>query len=359
MVASILPYPTVNGFTWTEVANPLLYADGAISYHPAVKWGENYVEIRSSHPGYSISAYSKDLAFEGSPYVSNGQYVGVSGVKSGTIFGVEKTNSGSTHYEWSWYTINMKAADYIDFATKPSVEKSNNLLNTTFSGDDLMYGTAGNDTLNGLGGNDKFYIFQGGNDAVSGGDGIDTAIFGMVSSYGASGASRSSYTITKLPGDIISVKNNGSTPGTAFLTSIEKLQFTDGFLVFDVQNTADNSLIYRLYQAAFGRTPDDGGFHYWTGRHDQGLSLNEMAAQFRTSAEFSQKFGSNVSTDQYVDLLYKNILGRAGEAGGVSYWTSELNTGHLTKDQVLIGFAGSPENVTKTAVNIDNGYWLV
>jgi serralysin len=57
-------------------------------------------------------------------------------------------------------------------------------------------------------------------------------------------------------------------------------------------------------------------------------------------------------------LLYRNVLGRAGEAGGVKFWNGVLDGGGANRDQVLLGFAASEENVNITAVNINDGYWF-
>jgi hypothetical protein len=58
-----------------------------------------------------------------------------------------------------------------------------------------------------------------------------------------------------------------------------------------------------------------------------------------------------------VDRFYKNVLGRTGEAAGVSYWVNSVKTG-ATLDSVLLGFSESPENVARVAGVISNGITL-
>lgn len=173
--------------------------------------------------------------------------------------------------------------------------------------------------------------------------------------------SRSQYTINESASTVTVTDNIANRDGTQSLLDIQqRIKFTDGSLALDVTNTADNSLVYRIYQAAFARSPDEGGFRYWMDQHNNnGLSFGSMASGFINSTEFKTKYGANPTNSQLVDLLYQNVLGRQGEAGGVTYWNNELNSGHQTKEQVLIGFSGSPENVAKTAANIDHGYWLI
>jgi len=171
---------------------------------------------------------------------------------------------------------------------------------------------------------------------------------------------RKQYTVTNASNVITVSDSVTNRDGSQILLDIQqRVKFTDGVLAFDVANTADNSLVYRIYQAAFARSPDEGGFRFWVGQHSNGLNFNTMATEFINSGEFKNKYGSNSTNAQLVDLAYQNVLGRQGESGGVTFWNNELNTGHQTKEQVLIGFAASAENVAKTAANIDNGYWLI
>ena len=77
-----------------------------------------------------------------------------------------------------------------------------------------------------------------------------------------------------------------------------------------------------------------------------------------TSAEFAQKYGADVTNDKYTETLYRNVLQREPDAGGLSYWQGVLNSGGLDRDQLLIEFAACAENVNLTAPHIQNGYWL-
>ena len=142
------------------------------------------------------------------------------------------------------------------------------------------------------------------------------------------------------------------------LTNVERIQFTDGIVAADLAVTAGNAQIYRLYQAAFARIPDEGGLRYWVSQHDDGQSLDSISHAFLNAPEFTQRYGSNLTNAQYVDQLYLNVLGRKGEVDGVTYWNDVLNTGKATKDTVLIGFAESPENVAGTAAHVYHGFFI-
>ncbi len=90
---------------------------------------------------------------------------------------------------------------------------------------------------------------------------------------------------------------------------------------------------------------------------NNGMGLREVSGEFVRSAEFRSIYGANPTAEQVVDRFYKNVLGRTGEAAGVSYWVNSVKTG-ATLDSVLLGFSESPENVARVAGVISNGIML-
>ena len=104
--------------------------------------------------------------------------------------------------------------------------------------------------------------------------------------------------------------------------------------------------VSRLYQAYFLRTPDDAGFTYWRDTRAAGASLNYVSDSFASSAEFVADYGA-LSNDQFVDLIYANVLGRPADAAGKSYWLSVL-AGGTTRGQMMTGFSDSAEFVANT-----------
>lgn len=214
-----------------------------------------------------------------------------------------------------------------------------------YNGDDIIFGGLDNDTIYGGAGND--YIDAGsGQNVIDGGEGTDTAAFA---------SDRASYQFNRGNNNITVAHNLGQEFDTVI--NVERLQFTDGTLAFDMDGNAGKA--YRLYQAAFDRTPDASGLGYWIGVLDDGASLNSVASRFIGSDEFKNLYGHDVSNAQFVDKLYWNILDRAGEEGGKSFWTSELDSGHRSREQVLADFSESNENVVGVAPSINDGIWFV
>lgn len=112
---------------------------------------------------------------------------------------------------------------------------------------------------------------------------------------------------------------------------------------------------YRLYQAAFNRTPDFGGVAFWTNILDKGLSsLDAVAQGFLQSPEFQSTYG-NLDTLHYVDQLYMNVLHRLPDSGGESFWVSNLNAAALTRAQTLAQFSESPENQANLVGVLNHG----
>jgi hypothetical protein len=155
------------------------------------------------------------------------------------------------------------------------------------------------------------------------------------------------------------IVNQGSTVSVtdaagnhATLSNVERLKFSDGMVALDVGGTAGEA--YRLYQAAFDRTPDKAGLGYWIAAMDKGMTLTQAAAGFAGSAEFANLYGANASDTQFVQALYQNVLHRAGDSAGADFWLHALESS-VTRADVLANFSESAENQTQVIGSIQNG----
>lgn len=193
-------------------------------------------------------------------------------------------------------------------------------------------GTAGNDYLSGSGYTAK----------LAGGAGIDTAIY-----VGAS----SQYRITL--GEDGARVAGGAVVGGDSLTSVERLAFSNTNIALDIAGNGGQA--YRLYRAAFDRTPDNAGLGYWIAQMDQGATLSSVADGFIGSAEFIALNGQALGNDIFISKLYDNVLHRAPEAAGYDYWLGALASGASRAD-VLAAFSESAENQAAVAKVIGNGF---
>ncbi|MES2183057.1 MAG: FG-GAP-like repeat-containing protein [Pseudomonadota bacterium] len=201
-------------------------------------------------------------------------------------------------------------------------------------------GTAGADTLAGGAANDAL-TGLGGNDTLDGGAGRDTAVYA---------GARANFTITHTATGFTVADRTGA-EGTDTLANIERLQFADGKVALDVDG--NGGIAYRLYQAAFDRTPDLAGLGYQMKNLDNGVGLYDVAQGFVTSPEFAAKYGA-LDNSAFVTRLYNNVLHRAPDALGLAYHVGNLATG-ATRAEVLAAFSESPENKAALLGVVQNG----
>ena len=143
------------------------------------------------------------------------------------------------------------------------------------------------------------------------------------------------------------------------LSSVERLQFADLTYALDTSATGIAGQAYRIYQAAFDRTPDPQGLGFWIHAMDTGQSLESVAAGFVASTEFAALYGSAPSNADIVARLYTNVLDRPGEAAGIAFWTSVLDQQQASLAQVLAAFSESPENIAALVGVLEHGFAYV
>lgn len=201
-------------------------------------------------------------------------------------------------------------------------------------------GGSGNDILIG---NEVRNILIGGkgDDDIRGGAGVDSARFASV-------RADAQVTHSGEGGTVVSAD------GSDTLTSIERVIFTDEGIAYDTGAGEIAGVVFRSYQAAYNRAPDEPGLGFWINAGDKGMSFEEIAAGFLRSSEFTNAYGSDPSADLYVSKLYENILGRAGEQSGIDFWKDQLAKG-ATEAFVLYRFAEASENLALTANAVANG----
>ena len=148
--------------------------------------------------------------------------------------------------------------------------------------------------------------------------------------------------------------SGGPEGGTDTLVNIQRIQFVDGYMAYSPNDPAGE--VYRLYEAALGRAPDPEGLAGWVNQLDAGATLETVADGFVGSAEFQTAYG-NLNNNDFITLLYNNVLHRAPDPGGLSGWLGAMNSGE-TRAQVLLGFTQSPEDINNLASAVEQGLWV-
>lgn len=195
--------------------------------------------------------------------------------------------------------------------------------------------TAGND----------FLAASGKGMTLNGGAGIDTAVYRNIDA---------NYLVDRIDGKTM-VTAAGSGMGDT-LTGIERLMFNGSAVALDIEGTGGQA--YRLYQAAFNRTPDQAGVGYWMAMMDQGATLGQVATHFLASVEFAQMYGTGLSDTAFVDKLYWNVLHRQQDQAGADYWAAAMANGG-TRAQVLEQFSESAENQAALIGVIGDGFTYI
>ncbi len=154
-------------------------------------------------------------------------------------------------------------------------------------------------------------------------------------------------------GKQIKVSNTYSPNYFDTLNNVERIESKTDGLAFDIDGNAGQA--YRLYQAAFARTPDQQGLGYWIKALDHGADAHAVAQGFVNSAEFQLMYGSAASNAEIVSRFYQHVLHRDGEASGMQYWTGILDQHRTDVPSVLGSFAESAENQAALVGVLQNG----
>ena len=108
------------------------------------------------------------------------------------------------------------------------------------------------------------------------------------------------------------------------------------------------SPLARLYLAFFARPPDHEGFDYYIGERERGEPLDALADEFAGSEEFNARYGT-LDNAAFVERVLRNISGFPGDAVEVAYWVDQIESGRMTRGQVMLVFSESPAYRAMTA----------
>lgn len=189
-------------------------------------------------------------------------------------------------------------------------------------------------------------VFEGFEDGqvIFGAAGFDTLETGMA---------RADVTVETRADGRVAISDGSA---SAELSSVEKVSFTDGALLFG--QGAGSEEVALLYAAALDRTPDEDGLLFWIENREDGMSLTDIATEFVEGDEFGETFGANLDDAAYVDVLYENVLGRPADGTGEAFWEDRLAEDGVSRADLLVEFALSGENRAQEAADIEDGLFV-
>lgn len=115
----------------------------------------------------------------------------------------------------------------------------------------------------------------------------------------------------------VPISAQAATPTIANAESIDDIV---NAVDYRVSNHGD---VLRLYRAFFNREPELGGARYWIEVRDSGQSLEAIAEYFTLSEEFANNYTGS-SDNEFLSLVYPNVLGRDYDQAGFDYWLDLL-----------------------------------
>lgn len=112
--------------------------------------------------------------------------------------------------------------------------------------------------------------------------------------------------------------------------------------------------IAALYVAAYNRAPDQEGLEYWTNflqdADDEYAAYVSVAERFVAVDLFDEIYNTSEGNRLFVESVYQNMFGEAGDEEGIAYWTEALDNG-ASKGAFLVrfldaarGYEADPEN---------------
>jgi hypothetical protein len=320
-------------YSWSasiiEPDTPMLYDIAAIQYI----YGANL----SYRTGDDVYTFDPDTPFIRTLWDAGGtDTISVSNFVKGCILDLRQGH-------FSKITIESDSTSGIDWSTPPPTATYDGTDNLAIafnciienaiggSGDDTLIGNDAVNRLDGGAGDDVIYG-SAGDDTLIGGVGTDTVVVnGIASQYtysqGAEGTTMTGPEGTDTLNGIEYIRLGSSA-------------YTTDILLSDA--TTSNSLrlaeqITDLYVAYFNRGPDAEGFDYWFHEIYTGSkSLRTIAEDFAWSDEYQTLYSSSLTNDQFVEQVYLNLFDRSPDQGGWDYWSDRLDTGSVQRSGFIL-----------------------
>lgn len=112
--------------------------------------------------------------------------------------------------------------------------------------------------------------------------------------------------------------------------------------------TAD---IQKVYIAYFNRPADSAGLSFWSSAISSGkMTLEQLTSSFAATEEYKSLYSGSSASD-VVKKVYNNLFGRDPEAGGLQYWSTELQSGRISIGNVAYTALNSAQGGDKTTID--------
>ncbi len=83
--------------------------------------------------------------------------------------------------------------------------------------------------------------------------------------------------------------------------------------------------VSQLYVSLFGRAPDAEGMGFWASAMADGMSMARVAQEMYNTAPARDYYPTAATNREIISIFYLNVLGREADAGGLDFWTREMD----------------------------------
>ena len=205
----------------------------------------------------------------------------------------------------------------------------------------IVVGTAGADTITIADGKNT-QVVAGDKDVIKAGSGNTVVVAAQGSSTVVGGADTVVEAKGKEGDFIVTVASghakisNATTKVAVDMTGVNYVQLDNSDALIFAGN-AKQAAVANLFQAVLGHTADANGLEYWFDQADKGVSLKTIAQGFMASSEYT---GTTQTNAQFVYTLYQELLGRAADTSGNTFWLDKLSAG-VSRADVAVAFANA------------------
>ena len=107
-------------------------------------------------------------------------------------------------------------------------------------------------------------------------------------------------------------------------------------------NVSDiRKFVDRIYTFVLGREPEEEGASFWT---KELYEFKRSGAEVAQGFIFSDEFVNRKTSDKdFIEILYKTFFDRDPEQDGMDFWSAQLSSGAMSREDVANGFIFSQE----------------
>lgn len=110
--------------------------------------------------------------------------------------------------------------------------------------------------------------------------------------------------------------------------------------IYRIESQIEN-FVTRMYQQCLSRDPDSDGLNGWVSQLENGyMDGAAIAQQFIFSEEMLSK---NLSSEDFVKVLYRAMMNREADESGLNGWLNQLNKQYMTRTEITKSFVESTE----------------